>query len=381
MNRAFKSILSVTLAGLLSCGWNLHSAITTLPGGGFYFPSIVPDSEGSYGFASATLDAADEKLAMIFVVPEDGNIHSVRFRVQVVTTDDQLFCAVKNVTSANPDMTSNYGGMSTGTVTTSGAGIYTCNLATDATSNKGDVVAFVVGFNAYVAGNLTISNVNAVGGGSTGFPTSFHYTTSWAKLNTVKPAFSVGYDDGTYKFIPGTFNPAASSSSYTPFTIDSATTPDEIALYFKLPIGYSACGFAILFSAADYNSARIKLYDSDGTTVLSTHTVLTQASGNNITGNRHYLGDFDSCQTLSANTYYRLSVEATDSDDLYVANMVSDSTETWNQGFAGADVYLSTRTNAGSWSENTTQRPVFSIRIGGIDTAGSGGAKGMFFMD
>jgi hypothetical protein len=317
---------------------------------------------GVSGYGVSLIDATGEMAGFCIQVPKSGNIDRVGFRTGTVTTPQTLRVGIETLSSGNPSG-SQYGGSAVGTQASPATNtFYEVTLGTPATAVKGDFIAVVVQFNSTI-GNLEIAGANntapnhlypccmeKVGAGPT-----------WAKV-VRNPCLTIRYDDGTY----GNIN-CFPGISVTEQSYSSASTPDERGLKFKLPVPVTVIGVyyrAAIGSAGTYD---LVLYDSDGTTALATKTV-TQV---NLTGT---FDDpikiiFNSAVTLLANTFYRLVVKPT-SGTAFLYELTVNTAAMLDGWAGGQNFHLTTRTDAGAWTDTTTKRPYIGLMVSQFQDGG-----------
>lgn len=334
---------------------------------------------GTTTYTTFLLDAAAEKLAGIIVAPKAGDIARVHFRTGTVTTGDTMKVSLQDVDPATGDPD---GGADqfrtqviadaddnvwfrTGLVTSDGTDTGTLRTVT-----KGQVLAWVIEFNSFVAGNLNLVGkaVLAGQGPFVGRHYLDHFTAAWAKQTGSVQVAAIEYSDGSFAYIPNTF-PATTQAS---ITIGSASTPDEIALKFRLPFPARVSGWYLAGNIA--GDADIVLYDSDGTTVLETQSIDKdiRASAANLTA----AGTFATARTLTANTFYYLAFKpgATNCFPFFFTVDATPGAVILNQISGGQDAHWAQRTDAGAWTPDTLKRPVMGLILDGLDDgAGVGG--------
>jgi hypothetical protein len=174
------------------------------------------------------------------------------------------------------------------------------------------------------------------------------------------------YDDATLAYtdtlLPG-FNASA--------TLASNTTPDEVALYFRFPVGVTVGGAFVIIdldAAAD-----VVLYDTDGTTALATVSLDSDVRATtNVNGTMIV---FPSEIDLTANAYYRLAIKPTTTTAVGYRRMEVRAAGSFDMFDLGQNAHLSTRTDAGAWTETTTIRPRMSLLVTKVHD-GSGGSTG-----
>ncbi len=301
---------------------------------------------GISSFTSNLIDASGEKHAFIFQIPKSGSITHIGFRTVAVATPQTLRVGLETLSAGVPSG-SQYGGSAVGTQAAPAADTYyEVALATPATAVRGDFVAIVVQFDG------TIGSANIAGGSGTGnhdFPYTALFTASWAK-NFQVGVHSIKYSDGTYGNILA--YPAASVSE---ITFNSGSTPDERALKFKLAFPATLAGVYSRWGSDVGSTFDIVLYDSNGTTALSTQSVVManlKGSGDNF---KKFL--FPQAVALKANTFYRLAFKPTNTTNCQLYQFTVNTAGMLDTFAGGQNFHLSTRTDAGAWTDTTTTRP------------------------
>lgn len=294
---------------------------------------------------SYLLDATAEKFAYIFQVPKTGNIDRVGFRTGTVTTSNALTVGIQTLTGDAPSGSA-YGGSAAGSQATVATDTYyEVTLATPAAATRGDWVAVVIQFTAWTTGNLNIVANEAWF--NQNFPYVSHFTAAWAKGGK-HPCGHVRYDDGTYPQIFAVPSAAWSFPSY-----DTGTTPDERGLKFKVPISCAIKGAWCRVGPGTGGWSLI-LYDSDGTTALTTQAVAATASFG--TGNDPIRVLFDADVILAPNVFYRLAVLPTSLTNVDLAQFTVNTAAMLDGFPGGQNFHLTTRTDAGAWTDTTTAR-------------------------
>lgn len=331
---------------------------------------LIPEmTYAGTAFTSMLIDASGEKAAACFSVPKTGNITHIGFRTGIVTTSDTLRVTLQTIDATTGDPSgSAYGGMVKGTQASLSSNTwYEVALGTQASATMGDQIAAVIEYDSYVAGNLNISY--ATSQISKNFPYIDLYTTSWTKTAGTLPVISLKYDDGNYYdagLLPITaFNTQA---------FNSGSTPDERALKFKFPYPVRVKGAWVYVSIGSTADFDIVLYDSNGTSVLQTKSV--DANIVALNGNRRVLHIlFPATQTLSKDTFYYLSVKPTTANNVTFDDFSVNSAGVLDAISGGQNFYLSTRTDAGSWTDTTTKRPWSGLILDAFDDGASGGSS------
>jgi len=342
-----------------------------------FIPAYWPSTLGGISVNTTTylIDAAGEKVGLIFQVPQDGDITHIGFRTATVTTGDTLKVGLYNLdASGNPDTTSPYKGMVAGTkvvADTDDNTYFEVALATPATGAvKGDFVAIVIEYNAYVAGNMTIAGINA-GGVSFGCPYGDLFTTAWTKQGTVGTPFVTIRYNGTYYPIPAVY--PAGTSGILSVTYSVNTTPyDEYGIHINLPVPVRVVGAWMSAAISAGANHEVNLYQ--GTTVLKSLSVDGDyTAGISVVRPQHRM--FSSPQTLSANVDYYLSIRPTTTANVTLPSLTVPSDAAAAQMHTGSWAYRVKRVDQGAWdTSDTTIFPVMGLIVDAFDDGSGGGS-------
>jgi hypothetical protein len=160
----------------------------------------------------------------------------------------------------------------------------------------------------------------------------------------------------------------------------SDSTPDEYALAFTIPSGW-ANTFTVAGIRANIQTPvlgkTVKAILYSGTTVLQevtwdTDNVRSAGLGG---GLLELMFEDSSLTTLNTGTQYRLALQTQQTSTLLnIATLNMDSAADREAWPTGANCYLSTRTDAGAWSDDTTKLPLIQVILG--DLSGGGVASG-----
>jgi hypothetical protein len=347
-------------------------ALTSI-GGGMFMPK--PENFANSN-GNLLLDATGEKLGAIFRVPKTGTLAKVRFLTSTVTTGDTMKVSFQDVDMAtgNPDETADQyrtvvvnntddnAWITTGLITTDGTDVGSLRSVT-----RGDLLAIVIEFDSYVAGNLNIQNTTTILDYGNGCYTALKTGGSWVKSTNTAGCFELEYDDGSLAYTD-TLLPGAGAG----LTLASNTTPDEAALYFRFPVGVTVGG-AYLFLDIDA-ALDVVLYDTDGTTALATVSLDSDVRAS--TSANGTLVVFPTEIDLTANSFYRLAVKPTTTTAVGYRRMTVRAAGSMDMFDLGQNAYLSTRTDAGAWTETTTLRPRMSLLVTKVHDGSGGGSGG-----
>lgn len=297
---------------------------------------------------------------MIFAAPKAGDIHKLHFALGTVTTGDTLIGSLQNVslTTGDADGTPDQSG--TVVVADGDDNAWkSVTLGADRTVTKGELVAFVIGFNSFVAGNLNIlvatQNLN-------GFTPPDHFISS-AWQNVVRSNILV------VEYADGSFAPATAMIPGVPSQTvhGSNTTPDEIGNIFRVPFACQVSGF--VYHGRVNADADFILYDSDGSTALA--TISQDADVRNSTAEVSAAKPFPSDISLLANTWYRLVCKPTTTTTVRMSMITASDAAHLAQLRAGTEMYGTKRTDAGAWTEEPTVRYALAPVISAVETGGS----------
>lgn len=317
-----------------------------------------------------TIDASGEKVSFVFSVPATGTITTVDIRTDTVAQDTNgLTVGIQTVDASGDPTGSAYGSMVAGTTAaTSSDTWYTVTLGTGATAVKGDVVAVVIEFTNFQAGDdVDIAAVDAIHAKpGRGYVNAF--TGSWSKSTLRTPVVSAGYG-GTYYPLAGC-QPGARES----VNVNTGTTPDEIALRFQLTFGARAWGAWVVADVDAIDDFSIVLYEDDDS-VVETLAVDAAQLGSAAVALHQFA--FAGSDTLSAGTWYKLAIKPTTGNSLALQRGLVASAAAMGGYPLGIVGYQSSRSDAGGWTSDTVRRPFIGLIIDQIET-GAGGGRARF---
>lgn len=327
---------------------------------------------GDPAFTSFLLDASGEKYAVVMQAPKTGSIRKVHFRTATVTTPTDTDVRLETVSTANGDPTGTLFGTTTNVTVASGSitsdtWVTTGALTADASVTRGDIFAVVIAPSG--SPNYNIAGAITSAGANQHIPYTDHFTSAWAKGNT-PPVIAVEYSDGSFAYTPWCL-PASAINKHT---INTGTTPDEIALKFTLPAPVRVSG---LWLSADHDGDMDAiLYSSDGSTVLASVSL-----DKDIRRSASFFGSFRlmfaTQVSLSASTVYYLALKPTSVTSINIYSFDVASAGVLDAVGGGQDMHYAAQTDAGGFSATTTRRPFWGLVIDGIDDgAGSGGGAG-----
>ncbi len=337
------------------------------------YPIAVPRSP--FGLISAgvgafaaleTLDADDEQVAQIILLPKAGDITKVHFRTGTVATGQDVEVRLETVTDADGDPSGALWGATTDALVTIAGGdddtwkvATLTSAATVSASDVGKPLAIVikapVGFTAG-GGNLQIDHGSGFYTGRVVYDVSYWAKTklggagSWTDIGYQgdrSAGIRLEYSDGSFGFLQTSYSGDENPVNVSGIT--NATTPDEIGIKLRFPYSFRANGIWLnyLHSVA----SDIKVY-IDGTDVEQMTLPQRQAGwvAREITRAGSYFGYGDTFMVL-ANTWYRITVSPTGSsnDFRYIPQSTDAHWACW--GLSQADYKWTERTDAGAWTD------------------------------
>ena len=349
----------------------------------FGIPYWAIDSS-STTFRTFTLDENGDKCFWVFQAPEAATITGAGFKYDSRTgTPPTYRISLQGVsaTDGSPDGTV-LGGGSPASVTFTPPADATWNstwreqtFTNSYTCTRGQLIALVI---EYSSGTINGSNCSVIAHGAPSsnietsvLPYSGTYNVTGTALSKFEaPAFLVRSASKVYgRPILNTNKDLYSSDS----------TPDEYACRFVIDSGwcstYKVAGIrAGIRTGAGSKTMKVQLYD--GTTVLQTITIDSDQLGSTVEHGRviEVLFTDSTLSTLTAGNTYRIGFQPQETSTnfalySYEANAASDLAA-WP---GGSNCYLSTRTDAGAWTDATTKRPLFELIMSDITTSATGG--------
>lgn len=344
--------------------------------GGMYFPSIV---YGEPAVSTLTIDASGEKAALVFQAPESAVIRTILFRTAVVTTGGTVDVRVETVDATTGDPTGTLAGTNTNVSVAIASSddnvVKTATLTADATLTRGTLYAVVIV--AGSPGNINIATFD-IEATAVGFPYSDLFTASWVKqprriLVALLTNAGVGYQ------LPGvTLFDVLTERNYS-----NASTPDVWGIRFQVPFPCTVRGFWLTCELD--GDATVKLYDSDGVTVLTSLALDTnQRTSTSELTNRYV---FPADVSLAKDTYYYLGLEPSSATSVgfYTASLPSlASMGAWDGGALIHAVSAKDPSGTGSWTHynNGTDgylKAWMGLELAAFDdgTGGGGGSTGV----
>jgi hypothetical protein len=334
--------------------------------GSVLFPSYPSAFSTTPSFASALLDATGEKAGAVFQAPKTGNIRRVGLRFGTVTTATDTDIRIETVNSSGQPSGTLWNSPTNTTLATipaasivSNTWVFSPNLTADAAVTQGDFLAVMVAPTGTPNLNMSYS---ATGFQNIPYVAAF-LNGAWTLVDDT-PVFAIEYSDGSYGTIPGMYPWTVLAS----VSFNSGSTPDERGLYFRLPVPTRCRGVVVI---GDLDSdATVRLYDADGSAVLQSASHVAARRGSTAAGWHYFL--WGGTQPLLANTFYRATL-LPGAGNIAQLEFEVNAAAQLGQIAGGADMHLTTRTDAGAWTQTTNRRPFMMLLLDAFDDGVGGG--------
>lgn len=330
------------------------------------YPWAVRASNNSLGAVSQTLDASGERTIAVLRAPATGSITAVVIRSgATVTSSGDVTVRLESVDASTGDASGSLLAANTsGTVTVAATNtFYTATLTAAASVTKGDVIAVVV---EWVSGNFLIAGTTS-GQTASNFPYGETNVSGSMVKNATPPILALSYG-GTYYEQTGTLPSFATNLT----AIGTGTTPDELGSIFVAPAAFQV-GSLWAYCDAD-GDLDVVLYNAANGTVASVSfdkDIRFSTSGGLM------VAPLASPVTLTSGDTYRVVVKPTSATTLAPYSITVSAAAVLDTLPGGQTWHRTERTDAGSWTETTTQRVMTGIGVTGIDIASSAGVASL----
>ena len=345
---------------------------------GVWMPAPPPNA-GVPAFSSVVIDAATEKFAWIGQVfnkdRTSKNITKVGFLPGAITSagGSTMRLSLQNVDTATgqparPDGTQDQTVDFLASAPTASTWYKTAALSATRTVTYGEWVAVVLEFQSFAGAdvfnvqnhflNSSAQNLNS------GVCVAYIGAPAWAQQTQI-PNIVFEFDDGTF----GTFDEMAFPASViNTHTFATGSTPDEVALRFTVPFKCKVDGAWISASiVAAGRSFDVVLYE--GTTARLTASPDPEYA-NSTTGKTWFLS-FGAEYELAAGTVYYLAFKPTTANNCTTYSTTVAEANHFQAMPGGTAWHYGSRTDAGAWTDVTTQRLIAGIRISALDDGAS----------
>lgn len=332
----------------------------------------------------ALLDSSGDEVGYVFRVPKAGNITKVGWRTGFatnVTGANAVRVGLYTVDPANGNPTANlYGGSNYVDRVPSGSYVwYWETLGTQASATEGDYVALKFSWKSFVTGNYCYfsgyhSNAEPFPDNNRSYIKYMDASTWYADTYRLVPCMAIEYSDGSIEYIAGT----CPYSAVNAHSFNSGSGPNHIGLRFKFPFKARLKG--VIMSCILNGDFDLKLYDSDGVTVLTSISVDKDIKQGATAFVTYIL--FNTAQVLLANTFYRVVVVPTTATSLtiYSGDVTDEGANKAMNAVNGGENFHHTTANAAptqesDWTQTATRRPLIGLILDQLDDGASGGGS------
>jgi hypothetical protein len=319
------------------------------------------------------LNGVGHYMAHIDYMPETKTVDRVFFRISGATTGCDALVRIETVDTSTglPTGTLVHANASELVTITSGAANYEVTFSAGSfTINRGTLIAIVIAQSSGTPVNV--------------YMTYFREWKSTAGLPYVIDFDSTASVRLNFSLLAGLGSPSSAVKMrdlwpITSFTVESfkqGDSPNTVGNKVNISAPVRVSGAWVLVDAD--STGTVKLYSTDGTTVLASAPIETNLPPTAAAYINYY--KFNSSVELTSGTYY-LAVEATGASNLSVYSATFASAE-WRDGspMGGSTLTFSrctqTPTSTASWTDDTTKQAFMGLMIDGIsDGAGGGGGE------
>jgi hypothetical protein len=339
-------------------------------------PSFPSQNFGgiSLGGNSNVMDASGEKIAIIVRAPKTGTLKSFAVKSTAFNTGTLKFSFQDiDPSTGGPD-----GTIDQYSTATNGNSVWVqpTQITSDGTSGgtkrtvtKDDLVCCVIEFNAFSSGhNFGIMNqAGDIAEGGRDLVEAYYaefLTGSWVRFAFNGGAFALEYDDGTYGQFSQWLTPMTALASRT---FSSSDTPDERGNRFVAPSTVQCDG---IWARIDLDGpCQAVLYDNSNVVLASSAMTDPDVRGNNAASIASMR--FSTPVTLERGSTYRMTIKPSSATSVVIWEFTVPSAALMGAVPGGADMYSTSRADAGSWTDTNTQRYFMGLIITGI--LGDGG--------
>lgn len=301
-----------------------------------------------------SLASAGNKRAVILKVPQTGTLTGFDFSsgASVTSSGDVDGRAETVDASSLPSVPSGtlVAAGANGTVTINAANtIFSVTFTTPLSVTAGQEIALVI---VNTTGNYNILGMAGVQ--SYGYPYALNNTTgSYVVSNS--PVFALNYG-GVYVPTVGLWLPTAAVS------VGTTSTPDEIGNLFSFPV---AVNLVSVQAVADFDGAcDLILYDANDNVLRTVSVVVNTRAANSAGG---FYIPFSSSYLTTPNANYRIVFKPSTTTTLAMRYWLCGSSARRAAASGGSAFQYTSRTDAGSWTEDNTRQALIYPRWDGVD--------------
>jgi hypothetical protein len=358
-------------------------ALASVKGGEWWPSPPFLNAALAASIGSVQLNVASEKMAIVFQAAFTGTLSEVDFYISAVGSSGDVDVRVETIDAATGNPSGSLAGTNSNlSMTISTTGAKTAALTAAVSLTQGTYYAIVF---SGTSGDISLACFNRVGSGggwdTTGVYPRYHNGTSWSSRGLAVsyqyvPCIALKLNDGSYPWLGGTITPF---QSLTNVDFNNTSSDRERGIRF-IPRGKKrAIGF---FAATNIHSgnANVILANTSGT-ALATYTGdkdygSSYSAGSGVIPS---MGFFASAVTLDAGTTYYLTIVPQSATNVRIVDGLLMDTGEANQMnvlSGGTDVVLVTRDSGGTYTVDTTKRPLSMGLIFDQSDDGAGGGGG-----
>jgi len=335
-----------------------------------YYPEIIAGVSNTVTLGQLRIQTGQTKQAAIITIPKTGTLDKIEFRTDTITTAQDVKISFQAVdpASGNPigvvdqfvvvtGASLAVGWQVPGLITSDGTG-----SGSKRTVSAGDLLAIVFEFNATLGdvrftSILKNSSTNLMADGYQ-YVDSFDGVSTWTKsANGFVGALK--YSDGSYAYVNPNMIPFSNNTT-TATAFNSGSSPNERGLIFQFPFSVTVSGVWFLSTRA--GDCQVKLYDTDGTTVLST---ISLDKDNTMADTPVTIAYFSTPINLTTNGTYRISVVPTTVTNITTYDIPFSTNALMQAALGGVNFFATTRTG-GAWTNNNLAKPLMGLVISAI---------------
>jgi len=317
-----------------------------------------------FGFAGAgsytVLDNTGEYCSQLVTIHESLTIKYIHFYVTSVTTAGDVIASLNAVNSTSqpaiPGDILGSGNSAYATATISAAGWKRLELTSPLSVSSGDRVFIKIGSYNFVAGSYRIANVSSNLFYDNG---NYHLTNLGTVDASATNRLCILLESTTGLMIGCTAIPFSS----TALTVNTGTTPDEVGNLITAKYGYDVVG---AYVHSDIDAAYDIIMYYDGSTYSKSMSENERAA---VTSNPFTVYFADKIHVIKGSTYRLVIKPTTTTSITFYECLFPTSYESLvlTNYFSGETIVKTSRSDAGSWTDDSTKLTTILPIISGID--------------
>jgi hypothetical protein len=339
----------------------------------FEHPYLSNQGSTSPSLGSTLIDADNEAIAGVLVVPYGMNIATLMFKTGTVTTGGDLIVEVQTLDASGDPSGTLWATNTSGTITVNATDDNVWlekALTANAVVAGGQLVAFVIRrpVGSTFAGNI----VSTANGSTTWTPkVSNNYvdvfnTGAWVKNATQCSIVSFKDSNGAvYQVIDN-----LAIMTWANITYNNGSSPNRYGNRFRLTFPTRIVG--LMLNVDMDGDFTIAVTDDSGTQLGVSPTYRAVDRSATVFGRA--VGYFGTPVSITANTWYRVEVIPTTATSLILREVTVQAQAYLAVLGGGSDFYQCQRTDTGAFTDSTTHRTLMSLLLDQVsDGGGSGG--------